>query len=271
MKLLAVVAEASTAHACLSAAVAAASRVRLPTTIEALHVVVDLAHAVTSSEEVPLAQLRELREGTALERADAARDAFLSWTAEEPGKASSVRWKEIIGAEEETVVREAKDVDLLVLAKPRNAEGRHALHAALFACGGPLLLVPADWTPSARPFGGHVAIAWNDTSACRRAIAGALPWLAAADIITIILINESEAKAPHLVALLNADCVQPSIKIVGRSHSKLGGQIVDEAHAVGADLLVAGAYRHSAFLEWLVGRTTRQMLRRADLPLLLAH
>lgn len=271
MKLLAVVAEASTARACLSAAAAAASRIRLPTSIEALHVVVDLAHAVTSYEDASLEQLRELRKGTASERAEAARDAFLSWTAEEPGKAPVVRWKEIIGAEEETVAHEAKDMDLLVLAKPRNAEGHHALHAAFFTCGRPLLLVPADWTPSARPFGGHVAIAWNDTPACRRAVAGALPWLAAAAIITIILINESEAEAADLVALLKADCVRPSFRIVGRSRRKLGGQIVDEAHAVGANLLVAGAYRHSEFLEWLVGRTTRQMLRRADLPLLLAH
>lgn len=270
MKLLAVVAEASTARACLSAAVAAASRIRLPTTIEALHVIVDLAHAVTSSEEVPLEQLRELREGTALERAAAARGAFLSWIAEEPGKARLVRWKEIIGAEEETVAHEANGMDLLVLAKPRNAEGHHALHAAFF-CGRPLLLVPADWTPSAGPFGVHVAIAWNGTPACRRAVAGALPWLAAADAITIVLINESEAMAADLIALLKANCVPPSMRVVGRPRGDLGSQIIDETHAIGADLLVAGAYRHSEFLEWFVGRTTRQMLSRADMPLLLAH
>ena len=40
---------------------------------------------------------------------------------------------------------------------------------------------------------------------------------------------------------------------------------------MGADLLVAGAYRHSQIVEWLLGGTTRHLLAAADLPILLAH
>jgi len=46
---------------------------------------------------------------------------------------------------------------------------------------------------------------------------------------------------------------------------------VEEAKAIGAHMLVAGAYRHGQLLEWLMGGTTRHMLAAAELPLFLAH
>ncbi|MDE1917226.1 MAG: universal stress protein [Sphingomonadales bacterium] len=51
----------------------------------------------------------------------------------------------------------------------------------------------------------------------------------------------------------------------------LGEQIASEAQALGADLIVAGAYRHGEIIEWLAGGTTRHLLAAAKLPLLLAH
>ena len=56
-----------------------------------------------------------------------------------------------------------------------------------------------------------------------------------------------------------------------RDSETLGDQLVTEAHQLGADLLVMGAYRHNQFIEWLLGGTTRHVLARFDLPLFLAH
>jgi len=36
-------------------------------------------------------------------------------------------------------------------------------------------------------------------------------------------------------------------------------------------LLVAGAYGHSRYREWVLGGATRELLQRAPVPLLLAH
>ena len=81
MKLLAVVEEASTARACLSAAAAAVSCLRLTATIQALHISVDMTHAVTSGEEVAMQRLVELALGTALERERATHEVFRYWLA----------------------------------------------------------------------------------------------------------------------------------------------------------------------------------------------
>jgi len=43
------------------------------------------------------------------------------------------------------------------------------------------------------------------------------------------------------------------------------------ARAAGAGLIVAGAYGHSRYREWVLGGVTRELLERAPVPLLLAH
>lgn len=271
MRLLAVVAEAATAPACRNAAVAAASRIGNHVSIEVLHVVVDPAKLITASEEVAFQQLRERTEGTARERADATRAAFVAWSADAPDAAPRIGWKELIGAEEANVAREAAQFDLLVIARPHNMDGRDALHAAFFAAGRPLLLVPSYWKSPAEGFAARIAIAWNDTAPACHAVDGAMPWIRAAEKDTIILIEEPEEMAAALIERLRDEGVTAEVRMVKRGLRSLGDQIVDEAHVAGADLLVMGAYRHNPFVEWLIGGTTRHALRHADLPLLLAH
>jgi nucleotide-binding universal stress UspA family protein len=265
------VAEAATTCACLDAAVAAAACGDDPVSIEALHVIVDPEKCSTASEEIQFQRLRERHEGTAQDRANAARAAFAGWTPRVSGTLPGIGWKELVGSEGEHVAREAARFDLLVMAQPHNMDGHDALHAAFFAAGRPLLLVPSHWTRPAAGFAARIAIAWNDTAAASRAVDGAMPWIRVAEMITIILIEEPEGIATALIERLNEENVATEVRMVKRSAGALGDQIVDEAHAAGADLLVMGAYRHSAFSEWLWGGTTRHALRHADLPLLLAH
>jgi nucleotide-binding universal stress UspA family protein len=75
----------------------------------------------------------------------------------------------------------------------------------------------------------------------------------------------------ELVAQIQQAGIEPEVHVVPRSAKDLGAQIVAEAKSLGADLIVAGAYRHSEMIEWFMGGTTRHMLAAADLPLLLAH
>jgi nucleotide-binding universal stress UspA family protein len=42
-------------------------------------------------------------------------------------------------------------------------------------------------------------------------------------------------------------------------------------HALGADMLVMGAYAHSPLREMIFGGVTRYMLDHADLPVLMRH
>ncbi len=272
LRILAVVAEAATAPACLDAAEAAAHALG-GAAIEALHVVVDPDRMVRASEELALQQLRERYEGSARHRAEAVHAAYETWLHNHPDADIPFHWKELVGAEQENLVREALTFDMLVLARPTNMDGRDALHAAFFAIRHPFFLVPSQWR--LRPgdsFSEHIIIAWSGADGCARAVQGALPWLQAAIDVTLLLIGEDDAIADPLKAMLDDEHVLYRVHSAPRNHAiSLGDQIVREACNLGADLLVMGAYRHSEFIEWLLGGTTRHVLARCHLPLLMAH
>ena len=77
---------------------------------------------------------------------------------------------------------------------------------------------------------------------------------------TLITANQATAVGGGAASRLNA-------VLVGIDQAEMR-KMADEAHA---DLLVVGAYRYSEVLEWAMRSTTRQILKAADLPLLLMH
>jgi nucleotide-binding universal stress UspA family protein len=272
MKLLAILVSAKSAPACLDAATQAARS--LPhASIKALHVTVDPEHMVAASEEIELQRLRARAEGSAVQRAEATHAAFIAWSVDAGDGAPDVEWKNITGAEEATVCQEAKaaDVIVLVLARDVGLDAGDALHAAIFRSGKPVLVVPSGWRGGARASFDHVAVGLDDSEAARHAIEGAGPWLRAARRVTAIRIGQRDEAALGLTHLLSEAGTEPDLHVVPRRGSDLGAQIVAEAKAIGADMLVTGAYRHSQIVEWILGGTTRHILAAADLPLLLAH
>ncbi len=272
MRLLAILVGAKSAPACLDAATLAA-RALEPASVEALHVMVDPDHMIAASEEIALQQFRVVEEGTAQQRAQATRSAFASWKTSTDTQGCDVQWKTLTGHEEEIVCGEAgaADVVMLVIAREANLDSGDALHAAIFRCAKPVLIIPRDWRRGARAGFDHIAVGLSNSEAARHAIEGAGPWLRAAKRVTAIRIGERDDAARGLSRLLAEAGVEPELHVVPKHGSDLGAQIIREAHAVGADLLVSGAYRHSEIIEWLLGGTTRHMLAAADLPLLLAH
>lgn len=275
-RLLAITAEATTTTACLDAAYAAASVIE-DAEIEALHVLVDPFQLIGSAEEIALQQMRVRNEGSAQERESAVWDAYERWRSAHPDVAVPVSWKTLVGAEEDGVELEGESFDLLVLARPSNLDGRNALHAAIYHVRRPLLFVPEAWragrvfSDCAPSFGRHICIAWRDTPSCERAIAGALPWLRHADRITVLTINVGHDGTHRLQDKLAGEGLPVQVFRVQPAELDLGEQILSEAHGLGADLIVMGAYRHNWLFELLVRSTTRQVLAEADLPLLMSH
>lgn len=58
---------------------------------------------------------------------------------------------------------------------------------------------------------------------------------------------------------------------VGRDDEFLGDQIVTEATKLGASMLVIGAHRRNALIEWMFGHTMDQVFRHTDILPLLSH
>jgi nucleotide-binding universal stress UspA family protein len=273
MRILAVLAEARTAEACLEGAWAAA-QVDPDATIEALHVKVDPDKLVEAPEEIAIQRLRELKEGTAEERARAVKEVFDRWANGRSRTATGrVQWIEKIGSEQDVILEEARDANLTVLARPHDLDAHDAMHALIYGAHRPLL-VPSEWRATGSVgFAVHMAIAWKSTLQARQAVEGARPWLQAAKQVTIVTVTEKDGRDVYDIDSLMGEMgvTVSHVAIAAQKGAVLATQILTAVRDVHADALVIGAYRHSELIEWALGSTTQELLAAAEVPIFLAH
>ena len=129
--------------------------------------------------------------------------------------------------------------------------------------GRPLLVVPdaSDWLDLR-----SALIAWKDTPECRRAVADALPILREAKDVIVAEIVEDEADrltalsgVEDLVAWLLRHGVVASQRVPSEC-GNAAAQLDRIASEVGAGLVIAGAYGHSRFREWVFGGVTKRLV-----------
>jgi nucleotide-binding universal stress UspA family protein len=63
------------------------------------------------------------------------------------------------------------------------------------------------------------------------------------------------------------NCPSARIVVDGRPSE----EILEVAHQQGCDLIVVGAYGHSAVREWIIGSTTAHLIHQTDLPVMLVR
>jgi nucleotide-binding universal stress UspA family protein len=273
LKILAILAEARTARACLEGALAAAA-IEADARIEAFHVNVDPDSLIGSPEEVAVQRLRNRQEGSSDDRAREVRKVFDDWIAGSSAETKSrVGWRERSGAEEELVLSEAEGADLLVLARPHDIDAHDAMHAAIFSAHRPLL-VPPDWSAGEHGgIAGRIAIAWKPNEQARRAVEEAAPWLRQAKEVLLVVLaeNEKTGGVPEALRLLRDIAVAARTVVIPPTDVEAGEQLLEAAKTLNADALVMGAYRHNALIEWAVGKTTRYVLANAEIPIFLSH
>lgn len=171
----------------------------------------------------------------------------------------------------------AAPMDLAIVGQPERGDGTDVdgeiLMGALFS-GAPCLMLPRWSEP--HPFGRRALIAWKGTPEAARAV---LPALKAAESVRVLVVNpreeagEDAASLARLVASLTRRGVtaEPPLALEAASEEDVGSAILDEAQGFGADLLVMGAYGHARLSEFLFGGVSRTMIRRAPMPVLMAH
>lgn len=191
-----------------------------------------------------------------------------------PVAGPSAQWEDMTGREEEAVAWRGRLSDLVVMGRP--SEGAEmpsllSLNAALMESGKPLLLAPPQ-APAV--VGRSVAVAWNGSAEAGRAVAFALPLMKRAETVTILSIAEDNrtvsASAGELAAFLAWHGITAQCKVVhGGAHA--GNVLLEQCSAVGADMLVMGAYTHSRLRQLILGGVTRHVLNHADIACLMCH
>jgi len=231
------------------------------------------ATIVPSEEVLTLQRETEIRAIEAA-RAAAARTVFHAW-AETTPRGATARWIEVEGMTENVVREWGRRADWIVLERPmRHDYGTtwHGLRAALFMTDRPVLMAPSSLRGS---FGRRVAIAWRDDRRddehTTKAVLAALRCLARAEQVHLLAGLREGAGPPVIPAILAEHEIAVELHILPIGSGAFGAALLAEAHRLGADLLVMGAYVHHPLRGWLLGGVTRHMLAHADLPVLMRH
>jgi len=178
-------------------------------------------------------------------------------------RAKSVEWRSILGLPVPYIMREVRGADLLVVGARAEALVDPCVAAdpsdLLMQAGRPVMVVPpgVQWLDFR-----SALVAWKDVREARRAVFDALPILATAKEVTIAEIPEqgipyadARSHVEDVAAWLRAHGILATTVVPERTGG-VSGQIERIAADVGAGLVIAGAYGHSRFREWMLSGVT---------------
>ena len=182
------------------------------------------------------------------------------------------RWRGGAAIEDGALGSLARVYDVTVLSRPGPRGARMtALEAALFDSGRPVLMAPPK---PLRTFGDTVLIHWNASTETARAILVALPILRKAKRVSLVAVEGHIVPGPSVKDALGhllANGITATEKTVTPARNRPGEAILAEAAAIGADLLIKGAYTQSRLRQMIFGGATSHILGAAELPVFFAH
>lgn len=183
-------------------------------------------------------------------------------------------WRETAGVESHVVAEYGRIFDLIVVRRAAShaaTSWRQTYEAAIFESGRPVMLAPAS---RPEPLGSRIMVAWNGSTETARTIALGLPILAKASTVTILTVEGGAVAGPSgedVCAYLRRHGIAATAKIVEPEKRTVGKAILAVADDFGADLLFKGAYTHTRFRQLIFGGATEDIIKHAELPVLMAH
>jgi len=145
------------------------------------------------------------------------------------------------------------------------------IESLLFHARLPLMLIPYAGVREFVP--DRAVIGWNGSATAARAIRAALPLLALAKSVTVVVVDEERSGLPgaEVAAYLARHSVAAQLRQIANPAMGAGQALLTFAAEQNADWLVIGAYGHSRMREFLLGGVTRHIIGDATLPVFMAH
>jgi nucleotide-binding universal stress UspA family protein len=202
--------------------------------------------------------------------------------AEEGEKAARVRFEALGYAKKDFTVlqspvwaclcMEARLSDAVVFG-PEPARGRgplvEAFQQILMEERRPVYVARAIPDPAA-----PVAVAWDGGKEASRAAREAIPWLVKSSDVAVLVAPSATPRTfepQRLVDYLSGRGVKARLETIAGS-GEAGPMLLEGARAMGAGMLVAGAFGHPRFQQFIFGGATRTLLQAEGVPsLFLSH
>lgn len=174
----------------------------------------------------------------------------------------------------------ARYADVAIMARPADGPGselrEEIIEGVLFHSGRPALIAPPGW--KGESVGKRVVVAWDASREATRALSEAQAILSDADQVTVVTVDAKPKMFGHgdqpgtqIAAHLSRRGLKTEVRNVDGMGRAPALAILEEAAALNADLVVMGGYAHSRLRDLVFGGATKDMLRAATVPVLLAH
>ncbi len=186
----------------------------------------------------------------------------------------SATWAEDIPPGDAAVGMYARLFDLTVVGRPVQGASTPAastLETVLFDSGRPILIAPPNPPKS---LGSTAVVSWNASTETARAVAFAMPLLRRAERVVVLAVEGVMVAGPTAADAarhLQQNGIAAESREAATNGRSVGETILAEAAALGADLLVKGAYTNSRLRQMIFGGATSKILAAAELPVFMAH
>jgi nucleotide-binding universal stress UspA family protein len=167
------------------------------------------------------------------------------------------------------------DLAVVTQAEPRKAVPEEMIiEGVLFDSGRPVLAVP--YIQKAGLALERVMVCWDGSRNAARAAADAMPFLARARKVEVVMVTGERAKSDELPG---ADVAQHlarhgldvTVQRLVSVDTDVANTILSHAADAGADFIVMGGYGHSRLREFVLGGATRGILGAMTAPVLMSH
>ncbi len=214
---------------------------------------------------------------TSRERAAASIDAFNEATRRAGVLAETQQVDSNLGGAAYFFAKAARRFDLAIVrqADPDHpSEADPVAEAALFDSGRPVLVAPYIQAGGVKL--NRVTVCWDGSRTAARAVADALPLLARAAAIDVLIIDDRQIKSDEVLgADIGQHLARHDLKVEINHTRAMGIDVSDvilsHVAETGADLIIMGGYGHSRTREFVLGGATRGILAAMTVPVLMSH
>jgi nucleotide-binding universal stress UspA family protein len=172
--------------------------------------------------------------------------------------------------------RIARRFDIAVVGQAQREHGASEelmIEGALFESGRPLVVVPYIQKQGLTL--DRVLVCWDGGRTAARAIADAMPFLARAKAVDIVIVAEErkndEITGASMSEHLARHGVAANVKRIAKGDLDIENVVLSYAADSGTDFIVMGGYGHSRLREFILGGVTRGMLASMTVPVLMSH
>jgi len=173
--------------------------------------------------------------------------------------------------------RVARHFDLAIVgqAEPEASAVQEMIaESTLFEAGRPVIFVPYIQKGPVKL--DNVMACWDGSRAAARAIADAMPLLARAGRVEVVIITNEPGKQDEIEgADMGQHLARHKLKVevvrIAGGGTDVADALLSHAADAGADFMVMGGYGHSRLREFVLGGATRSILGSMTVPVLMSH